>query len=393
MRQLIVLLATLLSVSSSVWAESEKTPVVHGFISQGVARASHSNFINDSGNISAALTEAGINMSYQFSPSLRLATQAVYLDGGNRYPDGARLDYLFLDWTAWQTEQWQFNVHLGRFKNYHWLHSATRDVPHTRPSIVLPQSVYFDGFRDFSKGNDGIALVAKGESAALEWDIHWSYGRTEVNRSLTRSLLSAQAQGELEQVFDHQFSVFVRPQDGNSQFGLSLVDSDFRYEPSSLDIFFKGGAVTQRAILSYRYSMADWEFSSEALYDRTYFKDLLFPGFERDTRGQGIYFQGRWFVDDKLTLLARLDLFDTDKDDRNGSIIFEQSGGQIPNYFAYMDDFTFGASYDFANHWQVKAELHRFRGIARLTPVFIPNTQVNDREYWNLWAVQLIHWF
>lgn len=392
MKALLFVLLTLCTANIQA-GQSAQAPVVHGFVAQGIAQARHSNYINDSGELSAALTEAGINLSYQFSPSLRLASQGVYLNGGNRYPEGLRLDYLFLDWSLWRAEHWQLSAHLGRFKNYHWLHSATRDIPHARPSIVLPQSAYFDGFRDIYKGNDGVALVATGELAEFEWDAHWSYGKTPIDRSLTRNLLGEQATGQMEQVFDHQFSLVVRPFGGNSQFGMALVDSDFRYDSAPSDAFYDGHATTQRAMLTYRYQAADWEFSSEALYRRTYYTDLFSPGYARDTRSQGIYFQGRWFATDSLTLLARLDLFDANKDDRSGRKLEAQSGGRIPHYFGYMDEFTLGASYQLANRWQLRAEWHRFKGIARLMPVLIPNTAINDSEYWDLWAVQLIHWF
>jgi len=127
----------------------------HGFIAQGVIDVEGSNFVNDDGALSPKLTEVGLNGSYQLSDNLRLAGQVAYLNGGNRYEEAVRVDYALLDWSFYDSLSWQANLYLGRFKNNHWLYSSSRDIPFARPSIILPQSVYFDGFRDISVGADG----------------------------------------------------------------------------------------------------------------------------------------------------------------------------------------------------------------------------------------------
>ena len=148
----------------------------HGFVSQGIIQVNDSNFVDEDDDASFKLTEIGINTAYQVKPNFRIAAQATYLNGGNRYEEGIRLDYLFLDWTAYTTLDWQINVYAGRFKNQHWLYSATRDVPFTRPSIVLPQSVYFDGFRDIAVGSDGLAVGITHSNDFGELEFNWSYG-------------------------------------------------------------------------------------------------------------------------------------------------------------------------------------------------------------------------
>ena len=89
---------------------------LHGFISQGVIDVNGSDFVNDDGDVSAELTEIGLNASYQLSDKFRLAGQVVYLDGGNRYSQGARVDYALVDWSVFTSEHWQTNVYFGRFK-------------------------------------------------------------------------------------------------------------------------------------------------------------------------------------------------------------------------------------------------------------------------------------
>ena len=68
----------------------------HGFVAQGIINANNSNFINDDESTSLELTEIGVNASYKIADDFRVAGQVVYLNGGNRYQAGARLDYLSL---------------------------------------------------------------------------------------------------------------------------------------------------------------------------------------------------------------------------------------------------------------------------------------------------------
>ena len=70
---------------------------IHGFIAQGVIDVNGSNFVNNDGELSTKLTEIGLNTSYQLSEDFRFAAQAVYLNGGNRYNEGLRVDYFLIE--------------------------------------------------------------------------------------------------------------------------------------------------------------------------------------------------------------------------------------------------------------------------------------------------------
>jgi len=89
--------------------------------------------------------------------------------------------------------------------------------------------------------------------------------------------------------------------------------------------------------------------------------------------------------------LARYEDFYLNKDDKDGKKM-EQSTG-VPYYFAFHKDITLGLSYDFTSNIKLRAEYHWVRGAGRLTPVVLPNPQVNSSEDWQMWAVQLMYWF
>ena len=196
---------------------------IHGFVAQGVIDVDGSNFVNNDGEISLELTEIGLNTSYKFADDFRFAAQAVYLNGGNRYNEGLRVDYFLMDWNAYSSEKWQANLFVGRIKNTHWLHSSTRDIPFARPSIILPQVVYFDGFRDIAVGGDGAALkLTYNNDKYGEFDFNFSRSKSSINSRDAEVILSKLAQGNIEHNLDSQAIVYWRPVFSQRKFGLTL---------------------------------------------------------------------------------------------------------------------------------------------------------------------------
>lgn len=365
----------------------------HGFISQGLIQAPETNFVNLDDSISAELTDLGVNMSWALTDNVRLAGQVVYLDGGRRYTKGTRLDYLFLDWTLHSDFDWRLDMFVGRFKNQHWLYSATRDVPFTRNAIVLPQSVYFDSFRDIAVGSDGLAFKLTRNTSLGEVELNWSWGATNLSKEQSQILLSQLAQGDAEQEYVHQASLLWRPDQSAWQLGISLLDSDFAYEKAEQDYYSDGAMTVQRVMFNGRYAAEFWELSSEWVQERLDISDFYAPGFKRDSFSQGWYLQGRYNLLPKTWALLSVDLFDLDKDDRSGRKFSQSTGGLVPAYFGYQDDLTFGITYDFKDNLRLTMEHHWVKGTARLAYPVMPDLQYNKSEYWQMWAMQLMYWF
>jgi len=381
-----------LPLSANAIDTFESNLQVHGFLSQGVINSEDSNFVNDKQNTSFELTEVGINASYQISPTLRAAGQVVYLNGGNRYAEGARLDYLLLDWSAYQAEHWQANLLFGRFKNYNWLYSSTRDVPHTRPSIVLPQSVYFDGFRDIAVGGDGVALLLKHNDERFgEFEFDVSLGTSNISSKQTEIILSEFAKGDMNHDYDIQGSIYWQPLETQWRLGIAVLDSDFSYAAAEVDAFQNAEISLQRFIVNGLYEAENWEFSVEAFQERFVLDGFYAPNFHQDNLGQGAYVQTRYQLSDDFNLLARAERFFANKHDKNGKQREEQTGA--PSYFGFQHDFVLGVTYNVSHNAQIQFEHHWYEGTARLTPVVLPNGLLNDSKNWQTWAVQLMYWF
>ena len=388
MRMLFVFLLSLIILP--LQAEDIK---IHGFVAQGLIQAQDSNFVNDDGQVSLKLTEVGVNASYKISNQLRIAGQGVYLNGGNRYPEGLRIDYLFLDWHLVSNADWQFKLQLGRNKNYHWLYSSTRDVPHTRPSIILPQSMYVDTFRDFALGVDGLGLVINTQNKLGDWDMHFSYGTSPISTRQKNNLMTSLATGDLSHDKDVQLSVYWRPKFSQWQLGISALDVDFSYDSGINDIVFDGLNVTKRFNLHFLYQSENWELASELVRERTIAAGFFHPLFNSDTTAEGGFVQGRYFINSHFTFMGRLDLYDRDKKDRNGQQLENNSGASVPHYFGYRDQATLGLTWKLRKDLQLQAEYHKTKGTGHLAPYLIPDTQNNDRQYWDIWALQLMYWF
>jgi hypothetical protein len=373
-------------------ADTQHRFQTHGFVAQGLIDVSHSNFVTDEGGLSTRLTEIGLNASYQLTDDLRIAGQAVYLNGGNRYDEGVRLDYLLLDYMAYNQHNWLLDIYVGRFKNNHWLYSNTRDIPFARPSIILPQSVYFDGFRDIAMGGDGIAIKASYSDDTLgELDFNVSSGASKLYRDQQQLLLTQLAQGEIKQDFDHQASVYWRPPFSAWRFGVSLLDSDFSYAAANQDAFADGLFSFQFYTANVMYEGELWELSGEVYQERFATRGFYAPNMLKNQVGQGSYLQARYKWSDKLTTLIRAEKFYVDKNDKNGKQMERLTG--IPAYFAYHQDLTVGLSYDITQNIRLQFEHHWFKGTGRLNSIVFPDPQLNDREFWQLAAMQFMVWF
>jgi len=383
-----------IAISLSAAEVKNESLQVHGFVAQGVIDANNSNYINDDENISLELTEIGLNASYQLDDDFRIAGQAVYLNGGNRYHPGLRVDYLLLEWDAFHNEAWQASFYFGRVKNNHWLYSSTRDIPFARPSIIIPQVVYFDGFRDIAVGGDGAAVeLSYSDDTFGEIDFNFSRGKSAISDDQAGIVIGSLARGTLEHHLDTQASVYWRPPFSQWRFGLSALDSNFTYDRVEVDNYFDSDFTFQFYTANALYEGEFWQLSAELFQERFVTEGFYFPGFYRDDIGQGFYVQASYKLKKDFSLLTRHEQFYANKDDKNGSKLSQSTGGLLPAYFGFHNDTMIGLSYDLSSNSRINAEYHWMEGGARLSPITQPDPVANANKYWQVWAVQFMYWF
>ena len=379
---------------------------IHGFISQGLIKNIDTNFVNEHQHYSFDLTEVGVNGAYQLSSNVRVTGQLVYLNGGNRYEEGLRLDYLLFNWNFYNSESWQHHFYFGRIKNYHWLYSSTRDVPMTRPSIILPQSIYFDGMRDMSVGGDGIAFSTKYSNERLgEFDFNISSAVSSLSLSETQVIIGDTSTGDVDYERDLQASLYWQPSSSSWRYGFAMTDADFNYTSGVGDTFTDGRILLDRFYLNAEYFSENWIFSTELLQERMRQYGVYLPLFERDVIGRGGFVQLQFKPNKQWQVLTRYERFFADRDDKSGQgleldsarlitvLPYQLNYDKIPHYYAYQHDFTLGLDYQLSHQLKLQIEHHWIQGTARLTPLFSPDPVSNNREHWQVSAVQLTYWF
>ncbi len=123
---------------------------VHGFLSQGIVFTSDNRLFGSSENGSLDFREAGIHLSWRPGPDLQLAGRLLSRRAGASDDGDARVDYALIDWAAVSGTWGRAGGRLGCVKNPYGLYNKTRDVAFTRPSILLPQSIYFERTRNLA---------------------------------------------------------------------------------------------------------------------------------------------------------------------------------------------------------------------------------------------------
>jgi hypothetical protein len=146
---------------------------VHGFLSQGYFLISSNRMLGHSeGDGSLDFIEAGINASWTLLPRLQLAVQGLFRRAGAGHESDFELDFGLMDYALLSTADRRLGIRLGRIKNPFGLYNDTRDVAFTRPSILLPESIYFDKAREFAVSADGAQVY--GNSTADGETSPWS---------------------------------------------------------------------------------------------------------------------------------------------------------------------------------------------------------------------------
>lgn len=149
-------------------------PETHGFVSQGFMWSNQNNYLARTVGGTFEFAEVGINFTSQLSDKLRVGVQLFMRDvgeTGNYRPqfDWFYLDYRFFDWLG---------LRAGRSKIPFGLYNEIHDVDAARVPILLPQSLYPEGNRDYLLAQTGVSLYGVIPLSALG-SLHYdAYGGT-----------------------------------------------------------------------------------------------------------------------------------------------------------------------------------------------------------------------
>ncbi|QOJ23690.1 MAG: hypothetical protein HRU78_08505 [Gammaproteobacteria bacterium] len=383
------------------WLRSTDRPgdlQIHGFISQAYLVTSDNDvFGNSDKGGSFGLTEAGLNASLRPLPKLQLSAQVLSRRAGEGNTGMPRLDYGFLDYRLYSHEANQFGIRVGRIKNPFGFYNETRDVAFTRPSIMLPQSIYFDRSRNVGLSSDSVQFY--GDAAISNWGtLSTQFGVTlpiVSNKEWESSLLGGIQPGHMERQVSYIGRGIFETNDKRLRLGVSGIWLNTAYDPQGAsDPLGSGSLEFTPVFFSAQYNTERWTLTSEYAI-RPFQYDNSFNGPLKGLHfvGESYYFQGEYRFTPKLEGILRYDALFTDRSDRNGNQWAALSPmRQGLEHTRFARDITVGIRWNVTPEFMLRAEYHHVNGTGWLSRLDNPNARDTVKN-WDLFAIQASYRF
>lgn len=382
-----VLSLTLGGWGQSVWAnDAMDTLQLHGFISQAWVVSDHNRFFGPSseGQGSFQYTEIGLNASIRPHRDVLLAAQILSRRaGGERDDMRPELDHGVFDYQAYADATTRIGTQIGRFKNPFGFYNQTRDIAFTRPSILLPQSIYFDRTRSLGLAADGIAVYGEKRIPLGTFRAQVGAGRPQIDDDVSATLGLDGQPGELASDTSFIGQVLYEHPTGNFTAALSAAEVNGTYE-SSLPGLNDGQMRFQPWILSLQYDQEFWTLTTEYAIRNVALQGFDAPGVDFDIAGESWYVQYlRRFHRDWQWLL-RYDVLVSNRDDRSGRWL--EARGNGPDHGSYARDLAFGLQWRAHPRLLLSTEYHYVEGTGWLPNQDNPPDET--QKYWNMWLFQ-----
>ncbi len=397
---------------TSNWLSSRNLPgdlQIHGFASQGYITTSDNDVFGNSNNGgSFGLTEAGLNISVRPLPKLQLSAQVLSRRAGKGNSGMPRLDYAILDYQLYSYDANQYGIRVGRLKNPFGFYNETRDVAHTRPSILLPQSIYFDRTRNLGLSGDSVQLY--GETAignfgtfSTQFGVWWPIVNdrdTEVSLigrdPRVPSDIGNQPIGQLNREASYIGRGIFETNDKRLRLGISGIWLNTSYDPRNglKDPISAGSLQFTPIYFSAQYNAERWSITSEYAirhfkYDNTFGPMVLNNA---DFFGESYYVQGEYRFTPKWEGFIRYDVLYADRSDRNGNKFAKEFG--VAPHSRFAKDITVGLRWNVTPEFMLRAEYHRVNGTGWLSRLDNPTaTEGPMSQHWDLYAIQASYRF
>ncbi len=369
---------------------------VHGFATQGYMNSTDNNNVfgyssRDSG--SWGFREVGLNASVQLRPNLLISAQGLHRHAGQGSQD-IRLDYGLIDYKAYSGENTQFGIRLGRIKNPLGFYNETRDVAFTRPSIMLPQSIYLDRTRNLALASDGGHVY--GETRTSKGDFFYQFGVVMpiVNGPQTEAAVlggAAVYPGHLTSKVSVIGRGMYEYDGGRVRLSVSGTRLQLGYDPAAAfpRDMHAGSVLFTPVIFSAQYNAERWSLTSEyAIRHLEYTNFGQIPNM--NFTGESYYFQGIYRFTPSWEGVIRYDAMYTDRNDRSGKDYAASHSGSA-TYGRYAKDVTTGVRWNVTPSFMLAAEHHYVNGTAWLAPLDNPGASTltgGHGQHWHLFAVQ-----
>lgn len=364
------------------------TAQIHGFFSQAAMITSRNNFFGETENsVSLDFRELGINASWRPLSSLQFSMQGTARWAGEAATGSPRLDYGFLDYSAFSDAKTVAGIRLGRVINPFGFYNETRDVTFTRPSIILPQSIYFDRTRDLAFSADGLQLYTTRSVDAGDFSLQFNTVHPRISDSVERALLGTSLPGELNGELGLGGRLLYQRDGGKVKLAVSGVGLSLGYDSTGARNDLPGGSLNFNALyLSAEYSALKWTLTGEYALRNFKYHDFEPAIPNTDVTGDSGYVQLAYRFLERWEGMIRYDVLYTDRSDRKGKNFSELTGK--PSFSRFAKDLTVGLRWDVTRYLMLRGEFHYIDGTGWLPSDDNPDI-FSTHRYWNLFALQL----
>ncbi len=360
---------------------------LHGFASLTLVTTTDNNFFGQSDNqISKDFSEVGVNASWRLTPALQLSGGLLSRRAGGTDDGGVRLDYGLLDWAPMSSEEGRAGIRMGRIKTAYGLYNTTRDVPFTRPSIILPQSIYFERTRNLTVSADGAEVYVERFGEGGTFSASFAYGQPQTDTEAAKvPLVGLDRPGKLDSKLAPDLQILYEGAGNRYRLAFTALRLDLKYQPGYRDILQAGRFRLTPLIFSAQYNAENWSLTSEYALRRTSVTDFG-PYFYNGTfNGESYYVQGTYRLTPQWEALLRYDAFYADQNDRDGADF--AAATRLPGFTRFAKDWTVGLRFDVTPQFMLRAEAHFVDGTGFLAAQDNPNPQAL-RRYWDNFMLQ-----
>jgi hypothetical protein len=358
---------------------------LHGFLSQGWTQSNANHFFGSTSDGAFQFRELGINASYQPVPNLLMSAQLLSRTAGAMDDGQVRLDYGLIDYAAVMNPDLRLGLRAGRLKNPLGFYNDTRDVPFTRPSIFLPQSIYFDEVRNLELSADGGGFYADLQTGPGLLSLQVNVGELTIDDNVEYVYLGGNQPGKLTSDEPWWVGRLMYELDGGRiRLAVSRAVGTMAYEPGAEDYLGPGRIDSDLTIWSAQYNAENWSLTTEYMREPVVWRQFNIPAVNRSYPIEGYYVQGTYRVLPDWTLLLRYDQSYLNKHDKSGEQMQATTGYPAHDFFG--KDITVGLRWDLTSAFMLRAEYHRIDGASWLSQRenLLSDTQGN----WDLFALQ-----
>ena len=360
---------------------------VHGFASLTLVNTTNNNFFGHSDDrISNDFSEVGLNASWRATPDLQFAAELLSRRAGGTDDGGVRLDYGLVDWSALSSEEGRGGVRVGRIKTAYGLYNKTRDVPFTRPSIILPQSIYFERTRNLTVSADGgeIYFERYGEGGILS--ASFAYGQPQTDTDAAKvALVGLNRPGSLDSGLAPDFQLLYEGAGGMYRLAFTATHLDLHYKPGFGDLLRSGRFELTPLIFSAQYNAESWSLTTEYALRRSSVSNFGPFFYNGSADGRSYYVQGTYRLAAQWEALLRYDAYYADWGDRDGQRF--AAATRQPAFSRFAKDWTAGLRFDMTPQFMLRLEAHRVDGTGFLAVQDNRNSQ-SLRRYWDNYMLQ-----